>query len=75
MIEIKCIKDIEELKAIEGIPALLVEMITEDLVILKKWSDEDDEVSMEEFNADDFDYGYIVVLEGNESAEEIKNVG
>ena len=75
MIEIKCIKDIEELKAIEGIPALLVEMITEDLVILKKWSDEDDEVSMEDFNADDFDYGYIVVLEGNESAEEIKNVG
>lgn len=75
MIEIKCIKDIEVLKAIEGIPALLVEMITEDLVILKKWSDEDDEVSMEEFNTDDFGYGYIVVLEGNESAEEIKNVG
>ena len=75
MIEIKCFKDIEVLKASEGIPALLVEMINEDLVILKKWSDEDDEVSMEEFNTDDFGYGYIVVLEGNESEADIKNVG
>lgn len=75
MIEIKCFKDIEVLKASEGIPALLVEMINEDLVILKKWSDEDDEVSMEEFNTDDFGYGYIVVLNGNESLAELQNIG
>ena len=75
MIEIKCLKDIEALKARKDIPAALVEMVNEDLAILKKWSDEDDEVSMEEFNTDDFDYGYIVVLEGNESEEDIKNVG
>ena len=75
MIEIKCFKDIEVLKASKDIPALLVELINEDLVILKKWSDEDDEVSMEEFNTDDFGYGYIVVLEGNESEADIKNVG
>lgn len=75
MIEIKCLKDIEALKARKDIPAALVEMVNEDLTILKKWSDEDDEVSMEEFNTDDFDYGYIVVLEGNESEEDIKNVG
>lgn len=75
MIEIKCFKDIEVLKASKDIPALLVELINEDLVILKKWSDEDDEVSMEEFNTDDFGYGYIVVLDGNESEADIKNVG
>ena len=75
MIEIKCFKDIEAIKANDSIPEELVEMINEDLVIIKKWSDEDDEVSMDDFNAEDFGYGYIVILEGNETDEDIKELG
>ena len=39
------------------------------------WADEDKEYSFEEFNTDIFDYGYIVLLEGNESREDYIYLG
>lgn len=75
MIEIKCMEDIRNLSAKAVIPEEIVEKISKELVIIKKWSDEFNEVDMENFNTDDFGYGYIVILEGNESEEDFKDLG
>lgn len=75
MIEIKCVKDVKALSARSLVPEEIVEKIYEELAVIKKWSDEYDEVDINDYNAEDFGYGYIVVLEGNETEAEIKEIG
>lgn len=75
MLKIKCLQDVNELSGKQSIPKEVIEKIRSELLIIKKWSDEMDEVTIEEFNTDDFGYGYIVILEGDETEEELKALG
>lgn len=75
MIKIKCVQDIKNLSEKKLIPQEVIEKIYSEFLIIKKWSDEMDEVSIEDFNADDFGYGYIVILEGDETEAEINSLG
>lgn len=75
MIEIKCKKDIDILKDNKNIPEELIRHISEEFVVLKSWCDEDDQDSIEEFHTDNYGYGYITILEGNETNEEIQKLG
>lgn len=74
MIEIKSVGDIKTLEK-KAVPKQIVELITDELKAIHAWSDEDKEYSFEEFNTDIFDYGYIVLLEGNESREDYIYLG
>lgn len=75
MLKIKCLRDINEVSRKKSIPKEVIEKIRSELLIIKQWSDEMDEVTIEDFNTDDFGYGYIVILEGNETGEELKDLG
>lgn len=75
MIEIKCKRDIETLKEHKDIPMELIDHLCEELNTLKSWCDEDNQDTIDTFNADNYGYGYIAILEGNETEEEIKNIG
>ena len=74
MIEIKSIKDIEEASK-TSIPKKIIVLLKEELATIKNWCDEDEETTLADFNTDDFGYGYIVVLNGNESLAELQNIG
>lgn len=75
MKEIRCLKDITNLKDNPDIPKELIEDITQDLHIIHNWDDQDHEWSFEEFNTDYTNNGYIAILEGMESEDEIKELG
>ena len=75
MIKIKCLKDILDLESNKAIPDSIIAMLKEELVRVKEWCDEFDETSLEEFNADDYDFGYIAIFEGNETDQEIEAIG
>ena len=75
MIKVKCLKDILDLESNKTIPDSIIAMLKEELVRVKEWCDEFDETSLEEFNADDYDFGYIAIFEGNETDQEIEAIG
>ena len=75
MIKVKCLKDILDLESNKTIPDSIIAMLKEELVRVKEWCDEFDETSLEEFNADDYDFGYIAIFEGNETDQEIEGIG
>ena len=75
MIKVKCLKDILDLESNKTIPDSISAMLKEELVRVKEWCDEFDETSLEEFNADDYDFGYIAIFEGNETDQEIEAIG
>ena len=75
MIKVKCVKDISDLESNKTIPDSIIAMLKEELVRVKEWCDEFDETSLEEFNADDYDFGYIAIFEGNETDQEIEAIG
>ncbi len=75
MIKVKCYKDILDLEVNNTVPARLITMLKEELVRVKEWCDEFDETILEEFHTDDYDFGYIVIFEGNETDQEIEAIG
>lgn len=75
MIKVKCLKDILDLERNKKIPDSIITMLKEELVRVKEWCDEFDEVSLEEFHTDYYDFGYIAIFEGNETDQEIEAIG
>lgn len=75
MIEVKCYKDIIKLTMMGIVPTRIIEMLKEELSRIKSWSDEYNEVSFTEFHTDDYDYGYIALLDGNETIDQLKSIG
>ena len=69
--EIKCLKDIMDLG--HEYPQEFIDYITNDFKTIKEWADEDKEYTLENYNTDYSGNGYIVVLNGNESVEELEN--
>ena len=75
MIKVKCLKDILDLECNKTIPDSIITMLEEELVRVKEWCDEFDEVSLEEFHTDDYGFGYIALFMGNETDQEIEAIG
>ena len=75
MIKVKCLKDILDLERNKTIPDSIITMLKEELVRVKEWCDEFGEVSLEEFHTDEYDFGAIIILEGNETDQEIEAIG
>ena len=72
MKKIQCIADIRALEQSHSVPAELIEHIFQDLKVVYEWSVPDQEVTFEDFHTDEYDYGYIAILEGTESTEELE---
>lgn len=70
MIEIRCLKDIKRIE--KQIQKELADKLLADLLVIKEFSDEDEEYTLEEFNTDYTGNGYIAILDGSESAEVIE---
>ena len=75
MIKVKCLKDILDLERNKTIPDSIITMLKEELVRVKEWCDEFGEVSLEEFHTDEYDFGAIIIFEGNETDQEIEAIG
>lgn len=75
MIKVQCLQDIEALDNENRLPSLIIKYLKEELERIKSWSDEFNETTLEDFHTDDYDYGYIAIFEGNESDEEIEELG
>lgn len=75
MIEIRCLKDIQNISVNQGYPKELIKLLEEDLRTIREYADVDEEYTFEEYNTDYTDNGYIAILEGNESLEELENIG
>ena len=73
MIKIKCLGDIEELVMEHTYPTPLTDMLYHDIEALHEWADYDHTTTLEEFYADDFDFGYIAILNGTESTQELED--
>lgn len=72
MIEIRCLNDIKKLENEKFVPDELIKMLAKDLQVIKDFSDEDKEYTLEEFNTDYTDSGYIAVLDGTESKNDLE---
>ena len=75
MEEIKRIGDIEKLKKEGKLPNELIAKIEDDLHIVHEWSDIDEECCFEDFDADDFGYGHIAILDGTEEKQDYEKIG
>lgn len=75
MIKVKCYKDILDLEVNNTVPERIITMLKEELVRIKSWSDEFNETSLEDFNASDYNYGFIAIFEGTETDQEIEDLG
>lgn len=75
MIKVQCLQDIEALDNENRLPSLIIKYLKEELERIKSWFDEFNETTLEDFHTDDYDYGYIAIFEGNESDEEIEELG
>ena len=75
MIEIRCMKDINILESKQILPHQLITMLREELKAIREWADEDHTSTMEDFNTDDYGYGYTAILEGNESKSDLDHLG
>lgn len=75
MWKVKCVQDIKNLSEHREVPKEVIEKVYSELLTIKAWSDEMNEVTIEDFNTDYFGYGYIVILDGSESEEEIRALG
>lgn len=70
MIEIRCLKDIKRIE--NQIQKELADKLLADLLVIKESCDEDDEYTLEEFNADYTGNGYIAILDGSENDKVIE---
>ena len=73
MLEIKCLKDIQELEAKNILPKELLEYVNIDLHTIKAWADQDEEYTFEEYNCDYSGNGYIIILSGKETTKELED--
>ena len=72
MNKIQCVADIQELERTHSIPPEQIDLLYRDLKAIYDWAVPDQEVTFEEFFTEDYDYGYIAVLEGTETTEELE---
>lgn len=75
MIEIKCLADIANAIKEKRISEEFAELLRKDLLTIKNSCDEDKEYSLETFHTDYTNNGYIAILFGNESQDDIINLG
>ena len=75
MYKIKCVDDIERLRKDLVLSKELLVELEKDLHVVHEWSDMDEECDFFDFNADDFGYGYIAVLEGEDGLKEYEDIG
>lgn len=68
-------KDINILESKQILPHQLITMLREELKAIREWADEDHTSTMEDFNTDDYGYGYTAILEGNESKSDLDHLG
>jgi len=73
MVEIKCLSDIQQVWS--SVPDTMVSCIESDLQAIKDWTDEDKICTLDNFYATDFGSGYIVLLDGTESREQLASIG
>ena len=73
MKKIKCLRDIQSLEQAHTVPQELITELYQDLAGLYDWAEDDHAVTLEEFHADDYDYGYIALLDGTESAKDLED--
>ncbi len=72
MKKIKCIDDIRELELNHSVPTELLDQLYSDMEAIYEWSDPDHTVTLDEFHTDDYDYGYIALLEGTENKADLE---
>ena len=72
MNKIHCVADIQELEQTHSIPAEQIDLLYRDLKVVYDWSVPDQEVTFEDFSTEDYDYGYIAVLDGTETTAELE---
>lgn len=75
MIEIKCLADIANALEEKCIGEELARLLRKDLLTIKNSCDEDNEYSLETFHTSYTNNGYIAILFGNESKEDLFNLG
>lgn len=75
MHKIKCVDDIERLRKDLVLSKELLVELEKDLHVVHEWSDMDEECDFFDFNTDDFGYGYIAVLEGEDGLKEYEDIG
>lgn len=75
MHKIKSMNDIECLRNNSALPEKLLEELENDLHVVHEWSDMDEGCEFLNFNADDFGYGYIAVLEATDGPKEFEDIG
>lgn len=75
MKEVKRMGDIERLRIEGKFTDELLEKIEEDLHVVHEWSDIDEECCFEDFDADDFGYGHIAILDGTEEKQDYEKIG
>ena len=75
MEEVKRIGDIEKLKKEGKLPNELIDKVEDDLHIVHEWSDMDEECCFEDFDADNFGYGHIAILDGTEEKQDYEKIG
>ncbi|MBR2139496.1 MAG: hypothetical protein IJ963_01360 [Phascolarctobacterium sp.] len=75
MIEIKCLADIASALEEKCIGEELAGLLRKDLLTIKNSCDEDNEYSLETFHTDYTNNGYIAIFFGNESKDDIINLG
>lgn len=75
MIEIRCLKDIADALENKSISEELAELLRKDLATIRNSCDEDRKYSIEDFHTDYTDNGYIAILQGSETKEEIISLG
>lgn len=73
MNKIQCIADIRELEKEHSVPKELIALLYQDMQALYYWADSDHITTLEDFHADMFDYGYIALLNGTETAQELED--
>lgn len=75
MYEVKCLDDIKQLANGFRVPNQMIALLMQDLSTIKEWEDQDHEYTLENFNTDYTNNGYIAILEGNETPLEIEQLG
>lgn len=75
MLEIKCLNDIKRIAEEQILPNIMIEYFLNDLKVIKQWDDVEHEWTLENFNTDHTNGGYIVFLDGKETLAELEGIG
>lgn len=72
---IKCLKDIELLRASQAVSAVMTDRLEIDLHMIHDWSDEDRQYAFEEFHADLCQCGFVIVFETISDVNQMEELG